>query len=194
MLRNELHQSFDPALESAYAVIVPSAKEMMAKRILTKLGKAPGAGRMPPEPRRKVLRGKRIRIDRRMVNRVREIIEEWPGTRIDWVDVVAAANREFKANWTRQSLAFHDKIQKAFREKKKDLAKAKPARRSGDITVEFLEHQVRKLTDENLQLRIKLATTEARMARWRQNAFLHRLTIEQLDEDMQENDRGRSDH
>ena len=193
MLRNELHQSFEPALESAYAVIVPSAKEMMAKRILTKLGKAPGAGRMPPEPRRKVHRAKRIRIDRRMVSRVREIIEDWPGPRIDWVDVVAAANREFKANWTRQSLAFHDKIQKAFREKKKDLAKSKPAPRSADITVEFLEHQVRKLTDENLQLRIKLATTEARMARWRQNAFLHRLTVEQLDEDMQENDRGRSD-
>jgi len=74
------------------------------------------------------------------------------------------------------------------------LAKAKPAPRSGNITIEFLEHQVQNLTDENLKLRIKLATTEARMARWRQNAFLHQLTIKQLDEDMQENDRGRSDH
>jgi hypothetical protein len=31
------------------------------------------------------------------------------------------------------------------------------------------------------------------MARWRHNAFLHRVTVEQLDEPMQENDRGRSD-
>jgi len=97
MLRNVSSECLEAGLESAYAAIFPSVKVMMAKRILKKLGNAPGAGRMPPEPRRKARSGKRIRIDRRMVNRVREIIEEWPGTRIDWVDVVAAANREFKA-------------------------------------------------------------------------------------------------
>jgi hypothetical protein len=31
------------------------------------------------------------------------------------------------------------------------------------------------------------------MARWRHNAYLHRMTIEQIDEPLQENDRGRSD-
>lgn len=191
MLRNELNQSFEPGLESAYAVVVPSLKEAMAKRILKKLGKAAGAGRMPPGPRRP-RSGTRTRIGKATEARIREIIEEWPHERIDWGDVVAVANREFKASWRRQSLATHKKILSAFQDKKIELKKARP-KLSGNVTIDYYERTVRQLTEENVMLKTKLRETAARMARWRHNAYLHRMTLEQLDEPMQENDRGRSD-
>jgi len=191
MLRNELHQSFEPGLESAYAVAVPSAKEAMAKRILKGLGEAPGAGRMPPNPRRRPRRAKKVRIDSNIQRGIRDIIEGLPGKGFGWEAVVAAANAKFKANWTRQSLFFHAKIKNAFRARKAEIKKKgrSSAARPSESTIEYLEHQVVRLKAENSDLRVQLILVTGRMARWRQNAFMHGMTLEQLDEDLQENDR-----
>jgi hypothetical protein len=62
MLRSVASSHFEPAVESAYAVVVPSAKEAMAKRILGELGRSSGAGRGPPGPRKKPRTGKRMDI------------------------------------------------------------------------------------------------------------------------------------
>lgn len=196
MLRNELHQSFEPALESAYAVIVPSVKEAMAKRVFER-SKLSGAGRLPPGPRAKPRPGKRVPITKDAENRVRAIIEDWPHPTLRWEDLLPILNKEFHGDWQRQSLAKHSKIQTAFQRKKEELRQARlkgPRKsRTADSTVEYLDKQVRLLTEENADLKGKLRDQEARMARWRYNAFLHRVTVEQLDEPMQPNDRGRSD-
>lgn len=189
-------QCFEAGLESAYVGIVPSAKEAMAKRILGELGQAPGAGRMPPGPRRKPRTGGRAPITKEAENRVREIIEEWSQPRLRWEDLLPVLNKEFRGDWQRQSLAKHPKILRAFQAKKKDLRQAKLTGRkppTADSTVEYLKIQVRALTEEIEGLKAKLAQYEIRMARWRHNAYLHRVTIEQLDAALQENDRGRSD-
>jgi hypothetical protein len=196
MLRNVSSECFEAGLESAYAVIVPSPKEAMAKRIFEH-SKAPGAGRLPPGPRAKPRDVKRVPITKEAENRVREIIEEWPHPTLRWEDLLPVLNDEFRGDWQRQSLAKHPKIQKAFQTKKEELRLAKlsgPRKsRTTDSTVEYLSKQVRALTEENAGLRAKLGEYEARMARWRHNAYLHRVTVEQLDEPLQENDRGRSD-
>jgi hypothetical protein len=171
----------------------------MAKRVLNSRGRTGGAGRPPARPGARPIPGKRVRIYSSTANRIREIIEDWSASDLSWDSLVEAANKEFQANWTRQSLANHDKIQQAFQRKKDDLRKArqtgKPAkvRRTADTTVDYLDRTVRTLQAENDDLRKKLVEYEARFARWRHNAYLHRLTVEQLDEPLQENDRGRSD-
>jgi hypothetical protein len=189
MLRSGVSECFEAGLESGYSVIVPSAQEAMAKRILDKIGPSPGAGRLPPEPRRKRRRAKRVPLDPGAEKRICEIIQDRKGD-LSWEGVVAAANREFKANWMRQTLAAHPKIKAAFQAKKAEIRKeaSKPARRSNS-TVEYLEHQVRSLKAENEELRSQLQITKTRMARWRQNAFTLGITLEQLDEDLQPNDR-----
>jgi hypothetical protein len=196
MLRNVSSECFEAGLESAYAVVVPSAKEAMAKRIFER-SKAPGAGRLPPGPRAKPRAGKRVPITKEAENRVREIIEEWPHGTLRWEDLLPILNKEFHGDWQRQSLAKHDKIQTAFQRKKEELRQAllkDPQKsRTANSTVEYLNKQLRLLTEENADLKGRLRDQEARMARWRHNAFLHRVTVEQLDEPMQENDRGRSD-
>jgi hypothetical protein len=198
MLRNEFNQPFEPGLESAYAVIVPSAKEAMARRILTQLGKAHGAGRLPPGPRRKPRTGKRPPITKDTANLIRELIEAWPHGTLSWEDVVVAVNKSFGTKWHRQSLANHGKIKAAFQAKKIELRKSaaaglKPKARATDSTVEYLERQLKQATGQVVELRLQLQEAEARMARWRHNAYLRGLTLEQLETPMQENDRGRSD-
>jgi hypothetical protein len=141
--------------------------------------------------------GKRVPITKEAENRVREIIEEWPHPTLRWEDLLPVLNKEFRGDWQRQSLAKHRKIQTAFQAKKEELREAKsigPLKsRTADSTVEYLNKQVRALTEENAGLKAKLGEYEARMARWRHKAYLHRVTVEQLDEPLQENDRGRSD-
>ena len=94
----------------------------MAKRHIEREGAAPGAGKLPPGPRSKPLhRKKQVKIWKQAENRIREIIEEWPDTEIDWDKVVAAVDKEFKAGWTRQTLSHrenHKKILRAFQDKK----------------------------------------------------------------------------
>jgi hypothetical protein len=183
MLRNVSSECLEAGLESAYAVIVPSAKEAMAKRVFGR-SKISGAGRLPPGPRAKPRPGKRVPITKDAQNRVRTIIEDWSLPTLRWEDLLPILNKEFHGDWQRQSLAKHAKIQTAFQRKKEELRQARlkgPRKgRTADSTVEYLNKQVRLLTEENADLKGKLRDQEARMARWRHNAFLHRVTIEQL--------------
>jgi hypothetical protein len=168
----------------------------MAKRVFER-SKTSDAGRLPPGPRAKPRPGKRVPITNAAENRVRAMIEDWPHPTLRWEDLLPILNKEFHGDWPRQSLAKHAKIQTAFQSKKEALRQARlkgPRKgRTADSTVEYLDKQVRLLTEENADLKGRLRDQEVRMARWRHNAFLHRVTVEQLDEPMQENDRGRSD-
>jgi hypothetical protein len=49
------------------------------------------------------------------------------------------------------------------------------------------------LNRQNADLTKALSESEARLARWRHNALLHRITVRMLAAPLQENDRGRSD-
>lgn len=174
----------------------------MAKRYIERERPAPGAGKLPPEPRSKPRRRKKqVKIWKEAENRIREIIEEWPDPEIDWDTVVAAVDKEFEAGWTRQTLSHpvnHKKILKAFQDKKVELRNAREAggaaaSKSADSRVQYLERAVHDLTEENAALKVQIAERDARLARWRENAYLHRLTLEMLDAPLQTNDRGRSD-
>jgi hypothetical protein len=187
---------FGSGLESAYAVFVPSLKEEMAKRYFEREGPAPGAGKLPPNPRAKPQsRRKRTRIWKDTQNRIREIIEEWPHPTIDWDSVIPVANNEFKANWIRQSLQRHPRLLKAFQDRKAELKRLAEAAgataKRKDSDVEYLDGQVRELEEANAGLKARLVEYEARFARWQRNAYLHGLSVEQLDAPLQENDRGR---
>ncbi len=138
-----------------------------------------------------------MQISKSDENIIRTIIEEWPGSDMRWEDIVATVQRELKREWTRQALASHDKIKLAFQHKKEELKNAKLGKRRIRRKSDADYHAMAKFNQdvgelvENLRKRIEIL--EARFARWRQNAYLHRLTIEQLDAPLQENDRGRSD-
>jgi hypothetical protein len=189
---------FEAGLESAYAVIVPSANEVMAKRILHDLGPAPGAGRLPPGPRRKPRSGRRMPITRDDVKTIRGIIEGWSQPKLTWELLGAVVQKSFGTGWHRQSLFAHPQIAAAFQAKKLELRKAaktgrRPKRRTSDGTILYLEQQIRDATEEISELKKLLAEREAQLARWRHNAFLHGVSVAQLDEPLLPNDRGRSD-
>jgi hypothetical protein len=143
MLRNVSSECLEAAgLESAYAVIVPSAKEAMAKRVFER-SKTSDAGRLPPGPRAKPRPGKRVPITNAAENRVRAMIEDWPHPTLRWEDLLPILNKEFHGDWPRQSLAKHAKIQTAFQSKKEALRQARlkgPRKgRTADSTVEYLD-------------------------------------------------------
>jgi hypothetical protein len=138
-----------------------------------------------------------VHISKTDENVIRTIIEEWTRPEIRWEDVVLEIQRRLKRNWTRQALASHSKIKLAFQHKKEDLKNAKldrrPRHRRIDADYQRMETFARDITEAVEKLREKVEFLEARFARWRHNAYLHRLTVEQLDAPLQENDRGRTD-
>lgn len=166
----------------------------MAKRILEGLGKQPGAGRVPRTVARRGARGRRVHISKADEKAIRTLIEEWPpGKALRWEDVV----KEVGSRWTRQGLASHDKIKLAFQHRKEELRDIKLGkkrkRRQVSADYQSMAKYVQGVDEvlQNLQHRVEVL--EARFARWRQNAYLHRMSVEQLDAPLQENDRGRSD-
>lgn len=189
--------AFEAGLESAYPVIVPSAQEAMAKRILSELPPSPGAGRLPPEPRRKPRTGRRDPITTEDEKRIRDLIEEWRGP-LKWDLLTAEVNKRFRAKWHRQSLANHKRILKAFQDKKLELRKAarelgRSRGKSGESTVEYLRRQLRDAQEYAQELKGQLDAANARFARWQHNAYLLRIDVALLDRPLQENDRGRTD-
>jgi hypothetical protein len=187
---------FETRAESAYP-FSPYAKDLMAKRILEDLGKQPGAGRVPRSAARRGARGRRVHISKADEKAIRTIIEEWPpGKALRWEDLVKEVGSRL-GNWTRQGLASHDKIKLAFQHRKEELRSIKLGkkrkRRQVGADYQAMAKYVQGVDEvlENLQKRVEVL--EARFARWRQNAYLHRVSMEQLDAPLQENDRGRSD-
>ncbi|WP_131868840.1 hypothetical protein [Bradyrhizobium sp. Y-H1] len=196
MLNPSSQDPFETRAESAYP-FDPSAKDLMAKRILEGLGKQPGAGRVPRTTARRGARGRRVHISKADENIIRTIIEEWSRPEMGWEDVVEAVEQRLGRNWTRQALGSHSKIKLAFQHKKEELKNAKLGRKLRRSRVDADYQRMAKFTQdigevvEGLRKRIEIL--EARFARWRHNAYLHRLTVEQLDAPLQENDRGRTD-
>lgn len=175
----------------------------MAKRILQGLPRAKGAGRMPPARRAAATprpRGKkRLRIIKETKQRIRDIIVDWKGEEFSWDLLMAVINNEFKGEWAPQSIAKHADLQRLFQLTKERVRTAAANKAKGkkkrpvDSTAEFFEHQIDLLKRENADLKTRLAETEARMARWRKNASLNRVSVAMLDAELQHNDRGRSD-
>lgn len=131
--------------ESAYP-FDPSAKDLMAKRILEGLGRQPGAGRVPRTTPQRGARGRRVHISRADENIIRTIIEEWPSAEMRWDDVVLEVQRRLGRNWTRQALASHDKIKRAFQYKKEELKNAKLGKRRIRRRVDADYHRMAKFT------------------------------------------------
>ena len=60
-------------------------------------------------------------LSRTIVEDIRRIILAWPHPTMTWADICAVVNTAFKADWTRQALSNHDRIQKAYDATKKRL-------------------------------------------------------------------------
>ena len=198
MYRVGTGEAFEAGLESAYPIIVPSPQEAMAKRILDQLPPSPGAGRLPPGPRRKPRTGKRMPITSAHEKVIRDIIEDWSRPVFFWKEVVAEVNKRFGTNWHRQSLESKERIKKAFQAQKQslreDAAKTRARKgRAGESTAQYLQRQLREANERADRLERDLIESRARLARWQHNAYLHGLSVEMLDAPLQQNDRGRSD-
>jgi len=132
-----------------------------------------------------------------------ELIQFWPLTdELSWDTFMADIRARFGGKWTRQAVAKHKTLQKAFSKRQDEIRafrreKTKNAgrrvARTRDEEVAYLKKQIELLNRENADLEQRIEIFYARMNRWRHNAFLHRMTPHQLDAPMQENDRGRSD-
>lgn len=134
---------------------------------------------------------------------IKEIIEGWPlDSELGWPVLMGVINVRYGGTWTRQAVAKHKKLQKAYTKRQKEIVDFRRAKASGkgkrvartrDQEVVYLKKQIDLLNQENEDLKRQLETAGRRMNLWRNNAFLHRMTPQQLDAPMQENDRGRSD-
>lgn len=134
---------------------------------------------------------------------IKEVIEGWPlDSELGWPALMEFINVRYGGKWTRQAVAKHKKLQKAYTKRQKEIidfrrdkasSKGKRVARTRDQEVAYLKKQIELLNRENADLKKQIETAGRRMNLWRHNAFLHRMTPHQLDAPMQENDRGRSD-
>ncbi|MCK1713121.1 hypothetical protein [Bradyrhizobium sp. 143] len=134
---------------------------------------------------------------------IKEIIEGWPlDSELGWPALMEVIGLRYGGTWTRQAVAKHDDLQAAFTKRqakitafRREKAKSKNKRvaRTRDEEVAYLKKQLGLVMQENEDLKKQLKTAGRRMNLWRHNAFLHRMTPQQLDAPMQENDRGRSE-
>lgn len=134
---------------------------------------------------------------------IMEIIKDWPiDSELTWPSLMAVINHRYGGKWTRQAVAKHPKLQKTFTKTRakvqahlraKAMNAGKRISRTRDEQMAYLKTQLELVNQENENLKQRLETAGERMALWRHNAFLHRMTPQQLDAPRQENDRGRSD-
>ncbi|MEY9397448.1 hypothetical protein ABIF79_003823 [Bradyrhizobium japonicum] len=213
---------FSLQAESAYPSS-PWAKDEMAKRSKKSAKKStapddhPEGWKYADEPRRvrpprggkrSSPPGKRRLALMTSEERYREIlliIQRWPlNRRLDWEALMDLISARYRGKWTRQALAKYDDLQDAFTKRRGEvleaMAKAKPKdgkkprkARTRDEQVEYLKRQLDAANKDIDDLKVKYAILDNRMARWRKNALVRGMTVAQLDEQLQENDRGRSD-
>lgn len=141
---------------------------------------------------------KRLLIAKKTESEIREMIEEWPGPKLQWGPLMAAINARFGGSWTRQAVSRHPKLQKAWDIRRKELAKAKvtatgKTRPEGDGTAEVLKRQVRNLREENEELKKLIGRFEEKFVRWTTNASMQGWSIKKLDAALNKIDRGQSD-
>jgi hypothetical protein len=138
----------------------------------------------------------RLLIAEKTEKEIRSMILAWEGPRITWQAVLEAVNAKYGGKWTRQALAKHPRLQKAFTEAKNRLKKEQVAgspKSEGDGTVEVLQRQLRSVREDNEDLRKKIGKLEERFVRWKTNAYLNGWSVRKLDEALQKIDRGQSD-
>jgi hypothetical protein len=159
---------------------------------------------MPPSPRKKPATVKKIRqvITRSVREWIRQTILAWEGPTIEWEEVRKVVQKKYpRGDWKRQSLARHPRIQEAFNDTKRRLARERDEARSragkaikpkagsdefSQNRIEFLEGRVRKLETENHRLK-------QQFVRWQRNAFNAGVTLEKLDTPLLAIDRGQAD-
>jgi hypothetical protein len=138
-------------------------------------------------------------LSRTIVEDIRRIILAWPHPTMTWADICAVVNTAFKADWTRQALSNHDRIQKAYDATKKRLREERessPKKRKSPIrntSVPVLQQRIRYLEDRVIELEGVIVTYKAQFARWQQNAHLAGVPMSKLDAQHPGGDRGRSD-
>lgn len=131
------------------------------------------------------------------------IIQRWPlDQHLGWDTLMDLINARYSGKWKRQTVQKHGFLQEAFTLRQKDQLehRHKAAKKAGkriarprNVEVAYLKSQIELLFKEVADLKVQVVICENRLARWRHNALMHRMTIAQLDEELQENDRGRSD-
>jgi hypothetical protein len=146
---------------------------------------------------------RRLLITKTSHDDILKMIQNWPlDGNLSWGDLMELIGRTYHGKWTRAAVAKHPKLQDAFRLRSGEIRKFKrdqakrPGRRAPktrDEEMAYLKDQIGLLNRENGDLKRRIAETDARLARWRHNALMHRMTVKQLDTPLQENDRGRSD-
>lgn len=133
-------------------------------------------GRAKVKPRT----GPRRAIDDAAVQRVCQLIRNWPATiPLTWEALVKMTAQVEKGGWTRQGLNRHKAIVDAFQQRKLDLRKSpKPSK---DPLVVVLRRQIEDRDAENRTLREKLSHYEERFIVMIRNATARGLTQNDLE-------------
>lgn len=156
-----------------------------------------GGRRSAPPGKRRL----RLASDPEKFAEIKLIIENWPlKNHLDWDVLMSVINRRYHGDWTRQAVAAKKDLQRAFTKRLGEIREANPkgakkARktRTRDEEVVYLKRQLDAANKEIDDLKVKYAILENRLTRWRHNALEAKMTIADLDEPVQENNRRRSD-
>ena len=126
-------------------------------------------------------------ISAAVVERTCKLIRSWPAP-LTWKIIVAVIERREKHRWSRQGLAGHEEIAKAFRERKNELreGKKKGKKESLDPTLNLLKRQLKDRVAEIAALKGLLARYEERFIIMIRNAALHGIAQNELEEPLQE--------
>lgn len=144
------------------------------------------------EPEKKRVNGRR-RLTKADVDRVVDLVRQWPEMPMTWELIVAAVARDVRMidngkkvgmqTWSRQALSNHAAIKKAYQARRAELneEKAAPkARRSRDPEIIVLRKEVEALRLENTVLRETIAEYENRFATMVHNRALGAQTEQEL--------------
>lgn len=118
-------------------------------------------------------------IDETVLEVIEHLLDKWSG-KLTWDLLIDAIKSSIATEYTRQALAGHERIVKAFSLRKTSLSKDAGRPSSGDTRIDGLIETIDTLKAENARLNQECVGHRAMFIRWTQNALIKGLTEEQL--------------
>ena len=131
-------------------------------------------------------------IDENVIEVILHILDGWRGT-LTWNALIAAIKASIATKYTRQALAAHQRIARAFVVRKGELAKEKGRPVSKDARVNALTDTVSRLKAENTRLQAEVNNYREMFIRWTKNANMKGLTSEMLNAPLTRVHRGQTE-
>jgi hypothetical protein len=125
------------------------------------------------------------------VEAIKNIIFTWDKEKMDWNAVCAAAEPILGYRPSRSGLSSHDELLKSFQSRKLGLKARPPQNRPLPGSLAAAAHQLAAKDAEINALKKTINGLMEQFERWEYNAYLRRVTLEQLNEPLPHIDRTR---